>query len=99
MVFDIFLLEAAFIISYIIRFGVSSPFAESIYAVLGVLLPILHIFIVFFTEEYSGILRRGYLNTGRDGDFLHVRDPAVSGLFPKRAFHYVGNQHRIYLAR
>ena len=61
MVFDIFLLEAAFIVSYIIRFGVSSPFAESIYTVLGVLLPILHIFIVFFTEEYSGILRRGYL--------------------------------------
>ena len=61
MVFDIFLLEAAFITSYIIRFGVSSPFAESIYTVLGVLLPILHIFIVFFTEEYSGILRRGYL--------------------------------------
>ena len=61
MVFDIFLLEAAFIISYIIRFGVSSPFAESIYAVLGVLLPILHIVVVFFTEEYSGILRRGYL--------------------------------------
>ncbi len=61
MVFDIFLLEAAFISSYIIRFGVSSPFAESIYAVLGVLLPILHIVVVFFTEEYSGILRRGYL--------------------------------------
>ena len=61
MVFDIFLLEAAFIISYVIRFGASSPFASPIYAVLGVILPILHIFVVFFTEEYSGILRRGYL--------------------------------------
>jgi FlaA1/EpsC-like NDP-sugar epimerase len=61
MVIDIFLLEAAFIISYMIRFGFSSPFATAIYAVLGVILPILHIFIVFFTEEYSGILRRGYL--------------------------------------
>lgn len=61
MVFDIFLLEAAFIISYVIRFGISSPFASPIYAVLGVILPILHIFIVFFTEEYSGILRRDYL--------------------------------------
>ena len=61
MVFDIFFLEFAFIISYLIYFGFSAPFASSIYAVLGVILPILHIFIVFFTEEYSGILRRGYL--------------------------------------
>lgn len=60
-VIDIFLMEVAFILSYGIRFGASSPFATSIYAMLGVILPILHIFIVFFTEEYSGILRRGYL--------------------------------------
>ena len=61
MVIDILILELAFILSFIIRFGWVSPYSIQIYAVLGVIMPILHIFIVFFTEEYSGILRRGYL--------------------------------------
>lgn len=61
MLFDILLLEAAFIIAYKIRFGLSSPIETTDYSILAVILPILHIFIVFFTEEYSGILRRGYL--------------------------------------
>ncbi|SIO19496.1 exopolysaccharide biosynthesis polyprenyl glycosylphosphotransferase [Carnobacterium alterfunditum] len=61
MVVDILLLEVAFIIAYKIRFGVSSPIETINYSILAVILPILHIFIVFFTEEYSGILRRGYL--------------------------------------
>ncbi len=61
MVVDILLLEAAFIIAYKFRFGFSSSIEMSNYSVLGVILPILHVFIVFFTEEYSGILKRGYL--------------------------------------
>ncbi|AEB30208.1 putative priming glycosyl transferase [Carnobacterium sp. 17-4] len=61
MLFDILLLEAAFISAYKIRFGFSSLIETPNYSVLGVILPILHIFIVFFTEEYSGILKRGYL--------------------------------------
>ena len=109
MVIDIFLLEAAFIISYIIRFGFSSPFATSIYAVLGVILPILHIFIVFFTEEYSGILRRGYLKEFKAVlqhncmlvamvTFYMFATQQSEDLFPKRALHVLGNQHRFHLA-
>jgi exopolysaccharide biosynthesis polyprenyl glycosylphosphotransferase len=60
-VIDILSLELAFILSFLLRFGWVLPFSIQIYAVLGVIMPILHIFIVFFTEEYSGILRRGYL--------------------------------------
>ncbi|WP_192986689.1 sugar transferase [Carnobacterium mobile] len=61
IVVDILLLEAAFIVSYSIRFGFSTPFVTPDYSVWGVMLPILHILIIFFTEEYSGILKRGYL--------------------------------------
>ncbi|MGP6146509.1 sugar transferase [Jeotgalibaca sp. A122] len=61
MVIDIIFLLLAFMISFTLRFGGVSPFSIQLYAILGVLMPILHIFIVFFTEEYSGILRRGYL--------------------------------------
>ncbi|MCA9766893.1 MAG: sugar transferase [Carnobacterium sp.] len=60
MILDILLLEVAFIIAYKIRFGLSSPIETTNYSILAMILPILHIFIVFFTEEYSGILRRGY---------------------------------------
>lgn len=61
MIVDILLLEAAFIFAYKIRFGVSSSIETTNYSILAVILPILHIFIVFFTEEYSGILKRNYL--------------------------------------
>lgn len=61
MVVDILLLEVALIIAYKIRFGFSSSVEMPNYSVLGVILPVLHIFTIFFTEEYSGILKRGYL--------------------------------------
>ncbi|MRI80817.1 exopolysaccharide biosynthesis polyprenyl glycosylphosphotransferase [Aerococcaceae bacterium DSM 109653] len=61
IVIDIISLELAFMLAYILRFGWELPYTTKIYAILGVIIPIFHIFIVFFTEEYSGVLRRGYL--------------------------------------
>lgn len=58
---DIIALELSFILSYVMRFGRASLFSDSIYLAIALLLPVLHIFIVFFSEEYSGVLRRGYL--------------------------------------
>ena len=61
MVIDIISLELAFMLAYILRFGWELPYTTKIYAILGVIIPIFHVFIVFFTEEYTGVLRRGYL--------------------------------------
>lgn len=61
LVIDILSLQLAFIISFLLRFGWVTPFSNQIYTLLSIMLPFLHIFIVFFTEEYSGILRRGKL--------------------------------------
>ena len=58
---DIIILELSFILSYVLRFGWDNFFSESIYIAIAVLLPIFHTSTVFFSEEYSGILRRGYL--------------------------------------
>ncbi|AZP04921.1 sugar transferase [Jeotgalibaca ciconiae] len=58
---DIVSLEIAFILSYVVKFGRTSLFSDSLYSSIALMLPVLHVFIVFFTEEYSGILRRGYL--------------------------------------
>lgn len=60
-VVDIISLEIAFLLSYLLRFRNVSLFSDSIYSAIALLLPVLHIFIVFFSEEYSGVLRRGYL--------------------------------------
>lgn len=60
-VVDIISLEIAFLLSYLLRFRNVYLFSDSIYSAIALLLPVLHIFIVFFSEEYSGVLRRGYL--------------------------------------
>jgi exopolysaccharide biosynthesis polyprenyl glycosylphosphotransferase len=61
IVVDLACLQISFVLSYILRHGISSPYSNPIYQRMGILLFLLHICIVFFTECYSGILRRGYL--------------------------------------
>lgn len=60
-VMDIIALEISFFAAYMLRFGWSPLTSDSIYLAIAIMLPIFNIFIVFFTEEYSGVLRRGYL--------------------------------------
>ena len=61
IIVDIVCLELAFIFAYLLRFGYNLPDTFSIYEGLIIILPVIHIFIVFFTEEYSSILERGHL--------------------------------------
>lgn len=60
-VIDIVALEISFVVAYMLRFGWSPLTADSIYSAIAIMLPVFHLSIVFFTEEYSGVLRRGYL--------------------------------------
>lgn len=93
MLFDILLLEAAFIIAYKIRFGFFSLTETPNYSVIGVILPILHIFIVFFTEEYSGILKRGHLK-----EFKAVLQHNLI-LFAMVTFYLFATQQSVYYSR
>lgn len=61
IILDLICIQFSYVLSYSIYHGISSPYSVPIYLRIGLLLCFLHICIVFFTECYSGILRRGYL--------------------------------------
>ena len=61
IVIDLLCLQISYTLSYVIWSGLSLPYAVPIYLRIALLLSLLDICIVFFTESYSGILRRGYL--------------------------------------
>lgn len=58
---DIFCVELSFILAYFIRMKVSPISATEAYDLVNVLLLLMHFCVVFWTECYSGIIRRGYL--------------------------------------
>lgn len=60
IVLDLICVEIAYIIAYNIRMDVSSSVPSGNYALMNVLILLLHLSIAFFTECYSGIMRRGY---------------------------------------
>lgn len=57
-VMDIFLLQAAFILSYAIRFEFTWAYSVDIYRYLAFVIVLIQICIIFFTEPYKNILRR-----------------------------------------
>lgn len=61
LLLDLIVMEVSFILAYMIRHGMESPFANSQYRVLGVLLLLIQFLVVVFRECYRNILRRGYL--------------------------------------
>lgn len=61
IIVDIFALELSLFLAYFIRNGGSLPMGDSLYRNLILFLPMLHIVVAFVFGNYSGILRRGYL--------------------------------------
>lgn len=59
VILDILVLEAVYFISYVIRHGLH--FQNSIYKELGAAIIVFHFLLIFFMENYRGILRRGRL--------------------------------------
>lgn len=57
---DIFCVELSYILAYFIRMKVSLISATEAYDLVNVLLLLMHFCVVFWTECYSGIIRRGY---------------------------------------
>jgi exopolysaccharide biosynthesis polyprenyl glycosylphosphotransferase len=58
---DLICLQISFFVAYALRNGWGMQHSQNEYEYLGMSLVLLHICIVFFTECYSGIIRRGYL--------------------------------------
>lgn len=61
LLIDLCCAQISLIIAYLIRLGEQSPYSDPIYRNIAILMMILQICIVFFTEALSGILKRGYL--------------------------------------
>ena len=60
MILDLLVLQLSFILSYIIRHGWSNPYKSEIYANMGVFIMLFDLILIFFTEPFRNILKRGY---------------------------------------
>jgi len=60
MVLDLLVLQVAFVLSYILRHGLQNPYAEPLYANMGMFLLLCDLVIIFYTEPFRNILKRGY---------------------------------------
>nr|WP_294492648.1 sugar transferase [uncultured Mediterraneibacter sp.] len=57
---DMIMFQIAYICSYVMRMGLENPYQDETYLSIGVVICLIDICIVFFTEPYHGIMRRGY---------------------------------------
>lgn len=60
MLLDLIFLQLAYAISCMLRNGWVNPYADVLYMNVGFIIALAGICIVFFLEEYRGIMRRGY---------------------------------------
>ncbi len=60
IILDVLCVEVSFLLAYGLRMGHTSTIASN-YMLMNIILVLMHISVAFFTECYSGILRRGYL--------------------------------------
>ena len=57
---DLICVEVSFLLAFFIRLGENRDKFDDGYSLINVIIIIAHLAIVFFSESYSGILRRGY---------------------------------------
>jgi len=60
MVLDLLILQLAFVLSYMLRHGIHNPYRVPVYANMGMFLMLCDLVIIFFTEPFRNILKRGY---------------------------------------
>lgn len=60
MILDLLVLQIAFALSYVLRHGMSNPYGHPLYANMGAFLLLCDLVIIFFTEPFRNVLKRGY---------------------------------------
>ncbi|SHI81891.1 sugar transferase [Parasporobacterium paucivorans] len=62
IILDLVCLQISFQLAYLLRYGVIQPYGNPFYMRMAFLLIFFHFIITFFSEMYSGILKRGCLS-------------------------------------
>lgn len=62
MLLDIVCLQIAFIVSYLIRFGVSNPYTDSDYRNLAAIFIFIDFFVEIVSDAFKNVLKRGALD-------------------------------------
>ena len=60
MILDLLIVQLSFVLSYVLRHGLQNPYALPLYANMAVFLFLCDLVIIFFTEPFRNILKRGY---------------------------------------
>lgn len=60
IILDLFCLQAAFVLAYIVRHGLNNPYANQLYSSMAIFLILADVGVVFFYETFSGVLKRGF---------------------------------------
>ena len=60
MVLDLLVLQVAFVLSYMLHHDWKNPYAEPLYANMSLFLVLCDLVVIFFTEPFRNILKRGY---------------------------------------
>ena len=60
MILDLVVLQISFVLAYMVRHGMRNPYQMSLYAGMGVFLLLCDLIVIFFTEPFRNILKRGY---------------------------------------
>ena len=60
MILDLIVLQISFVLAYVLRHGLHNPYRVPLYANMSVFLFLCDLVIIFFTEPFRNILKRGY---------------------------------------
>lgn len=61
LLWDSVMMQAAYIISYMLRFGFQNPYKDRNYMEFAIIIGLVYVCVSFFSESYKNILRRGYI--------------------------------------
>lgn len=61
LLWDSVMMQAAYIVSYMLRFGFQNPYQKRNYMQFAIIFGLVYVCVCFFGESYKNILRRGYI--------------------------------------
>lgn len=62
MLLDILCIQLAFIAAYIFRFGISNPYMDQDYRILGIAFLLIDFFVEIVSDSFKNVLKRGYFD-------------------------------------